>query len=248
MTILFLFLPIVRAQTPSNTLSIWTLNIAGGHTAIKLNTIYDQIMREQPDIFVLTDTRSDGNTIRAKDWKGYQIRESKGRTRKAGPFLDSGVLIGVNRHLPIVEDHKEVEGFEGRMVQMTIKIGIRGKGTKFKLIGVYIPRITGSYADKENQLFTHRLGNWLSSTHSNWLMAGDFNFCLDQCERPDPRTFRTTLKQSGVEEYRRLLSAQGAPGYDWWETRDRSVGEDYTRKAWRADSTSNDDLEDPANR
>lgn len=135
----------------------------------------------------------------------------------------------MKRHLPIVEDHKEVEGFEGRMVQMTIKIGIRGKGTKFKLIGIYIPPFTGNSVDNENMLFAHRLGNWLSSTQANnWLMAGDFNICLDQCERQSSRSFNANFLK---EEYRRLLTASNAPGFDWWETRSRSAKEDYTRKA-----------------
>jgi hypothetical protein len=47
-------------------ISIWTLNMAGSGTALKMNMAHGHIMNGNPDIFILTDTRSDGSTLKSQ--------------------------------------------------------------------------------------------------------------------------------------------------------------------------------------
>jgi hypothetical protein len=76
---------------------------------MKMNTIYKQIIMEQSDIFILTDTKSDGITIKSQwDWQDYQIREASGLLIGHHRCRNFGVLIGVRKHLPIVQEHCDV--------------------------------------------------------------------------------------------------------------------------------------------
>lgn len=124
----------------ANSLSIWMLNVCGGHNPLKMDTIHTRIMQGQLDIFILTETQSNGDLItRNWDWRDYQIWETKGMKVLNRVSLQAGVLIGIKRHIPIVIDHKEIPSMEGRVVAMTVKMVIKNKGIKFKVIGMYAP-------------------------------------------------------------------------------------------------------------
>src|SRR5438876_6865960 len=97
-----------------------------------------------------------------------------GRTRISGPFRDAGVLIGIKTHLPIIEDHVEVIGLEGWLVQLSVKLAIRGKGVKFKIFGVYAPP-AGSHIACREQLF-----NWIATQKGDqWMIISDLNQNID---------------------------------------------------------------------
>jgi exonuclease III len=204
-----------------------------------MNTIHSQIMQQTPDIFVLTDTRSDGATIKSQwDWKDYQIRECKGveinrQGRRAG-----GVFVGVRKNLPIIQEHSEVEGLDGRLLHVTIKMVLRGKGKRLKIIGIYAPPANSQAAydrtDKDSRSFYEKLMAWMvTNEDKEWIMAGDFNCTLSRDECLE--YFR---HQSHRPHYRTLLAS--TMGHDWWERRDRSLEKNYTRKAWIPDQPAED--------
>jgi exonuclease III/cell division protein FtsB len=227
-SILALLIPQVSAAaTTSNGISIWTLNLAGTGTALKMNSVHNHIMNGNPDIFVLTDTRSDGSTLKSHwDWKDYQVREQKGY----GRLRNGGIVMGIKKHLPITQEHTDIPGMDGRLLHLTIKTIIRGKGTRIKVIGVYAPPCASESAAAAD--FFQTMRTWMDSLpakDSDWIIAGDLNLSLSRTEASD-QTFSN--HRPARTEYWKILSLPKSPGFDWWTKRERNRAEDFTRRKW----------------
>jgi len=221
-------------------LSIWTLNVAGGQTPLKINTIHDQIMRERPDIFILTDTRSDGSFLRSQwDWDDYQIREIGGIKATRGLSRNAGLLLGIKKDIPIIQEHQDIEGLNGRLLHVSVKVQIKNKGARFKIIGAYSP-CHGSYASQVE--FLAKLKDWLQNVKEDWILAGDMNLTVS----PNEANYGAYMRhQSAAKVYRELLTHDGVnQRTDWWATRERHLEVDYTRKDWDRYETTNTNPED----
>jgi exonuclease III len=225
--ILALFIPQIFAVTTTNGITIWMLNMAGTGTTLKMNSVHNHVMNGNPDIFVLTDTRSDGSTLKSQwDWKDYQVREQKGY----GRLRNGGIVIGVKRHLPIIQEHVEVPGMDGRLLHITIKTVIRGKGTRIKVIGIYAPPCASESAAAGD--FFQAIRSWmdtLPTKDSEWIIAGNLNLSLSRTEASD-RTYHN--HRSARTEYWKILSLPKSPGFDWWTKRERNRAVDFTRRRW----------------
>jgi hypothetical protein len=231
-TILACILAVIIPQasataTNNNGISIWTLNMAGSGTALKIGTVHGHIMDGNPDIFVLTDTRSDGSTIKSQwDWKDYQIREQKGYGRSR----NGGIVIGIKSHLPIVQEHTDIPGIDGRLLHVTIKTVVRGKGVRIKVIGIYAPPYLTDSTQAED--FLGKVRSWMDTIPTKdreWIMAGDLNLTLSRTEASD----NTYLNHRPARtQYWKILSLPKSPGFDWWTKRERNRLNDFTRRKW----------------
>jgi exonuclease III len=240
-TLVFAILTLTVNAQPNpvtNSLTIWTLNISGGHNAETMEAVHNQVKTGQPDIFVLSETKSEGGRIsRAWPWEGYQIRESKGLQAGKRKSKHAGVLVGIRSHLPITLDHEEIEGLEGRVVAVTVKVAIRNKGVKFKIIGIYAPARSWGFLDRaetEGQTeFYGKLGRWIANQEErHWIMAGDMNVITSVDDLPEAAD-NNHIYVEGTRAYESMLqSTQPEPAFDWWGTRERDARIDYTRKGW----------------
>jgi exonuclease III len=216
-----------------NSISLWTLNISSGDAVYKMNTIHHQIMQHDPDIFILTDTRSDGSSIKSQwNWKDYQIRETKGVEISRNTWARR-IFMGVKKHLPIIQEHSEIDGLNGRPLHVTVKTLLRGKGRNIKIIGIYAPpRSSQALYDRthgDNRHFYEKLTTWMTSNkEKDWIMAGDFNCATSKDECHD-----LNRHQRSRTHYRNLLTSTWR--FDWWEQRNRCLETDYTRKGWTHD-------------
>jgi exonuclease III len=185
--------------------------MAGSGTALKMNTAHGHIMNGNPDIFILTDTRSDGSTLKSQwDWNNYQVREQKGYGRSR----NGGIVIGIKQHLPIVQEHTDVPGTDGRLLHITIKTLIRGKGIWIKVIGIYAPPRLTNYTAAED--FLGKVRTWMDSIpvkDREWIVAGDLNLTLSRTEAAD----QTYLNYRPARtQYWKILSLPKSLGFDWW--------------------------------
>jgi exonuclease III len=222
-------------------LVIWTLNVAGGHTASKMNETHKHIMEYKPDIFILTDTKSDGHTIRTGwDWREYRIQESIGVLTGWHQCRHGGVLIGIRNTLTMIEGHTEVAGMEQRLAHVTIKISRGGKPTTVKVVGIYAPA-AAMYGRQNEKLqviesFFKNLSKFLMETKEKgeeWIVGGDYNVSLRPCERTGTSRDALKMHSERAAPYRELLANTTIGGYDWWTTRDDVViSRDRTRKDW----------------
>jgi hypothetical protein len=226
--ILALLIPQASATAiNSNGISIWTLNMAGTGTTLKMNSVHDHVMNGNPDIFVLTDTRSDGSTLKSQwDWKDYQVREQKGYSR----LRNGRIVIGVKRHLPIIQEHTDVPGIDGQLLHITIKTVIRGKWTRIKVMGIYAPPCASESAAATD--FFQAIRSWMDTfptKDGEWIMAGDLNLSLSWTEASDQTYYNHRLART---EYWKVLSLPKSPGFDWWTKRERNRSDDFTRRRW----------------
>jgi exonuclease III len=198
-------------------------------------------MEHKPDIFILTDTKSDGHTIRTSwDWREYQIQESKGKPSGWYSVRHAGVLIGVRNHLMMISGHTEVLGFNHRLAHVTLKIAIDRRPTLLRIIGIYAPSIAlreGQDGMTENLAFFQALREWLRTTikdGEHWIMGGDYNVSTRICERGITHNERDAQRRIlQAQAYRDILGDLTLDCYDWWETRDDIViDRDRTRRDW----------------
>jgi len=224
-------------------LVIWTLNVAGGHTASKMNEAHRHIMEHKPDIFILTDTKSDGSTIRTGwDWREYRIQESLGKPSGWHRCRNAGVLIGIKNTLTMVAGHTEVEGAENRLAHVTLKLSRGGKPVILRVVGIYAPAVEGFSTDAYQreklemiQKFFGVLERFLtesSNKKEHWILGGDYNVTL----RPDERSESSWPARRHVEKatgYMKILSNDALGCFDWWGTRDDiDIKKDRTRRDW----------------
>jgi hypothetical protein len=145
-------------------LVIWTINVAGGHTAAKMDAVHKHIINNKPNIFILTDTKSDGKTIHTGwNWREYRIQEAVGRPSGWYNVRHGGVMIGIRNSLSMIEGHKDIPELENRLAHVTLKVSTTGKPTNLRVIGMYTPVTTrqGREAVNEKYEFYKKVKEWL---------------------------------------------------------------------------------------
>ena len=149
---------------PEAPIRVLSWNVNGLGDRIKRRIVSQFLKRHSPDVVLLQETHLKGNTYRALDRGGYQIKAHAGFTSGS-----RGVGILIKKSLPFVIQATHTD-MQGRYIAVT---GMWA-GQVLNILSIYVP------PRLHHQLFPDLGDLLLQLPKGALLMGGDFNLVMDE--------------------------------------------------------------------
>ena len=211
------------STTPAGTLSFYAINANGFIHPTKVDATNRAISHKSPDVFVITETKTNTSCSSKIAPNQYQIFEECGtpsigyHTYKWGAILGVKRSITVSQRVPITH-----ASLIGRMIAVDIVIPLdTGQGFTHRVIAAYAPWNVDDTSQTSS--FWTEATNFCNNTPHSWTMLGDLNATVTLAER----------KSGGTDARAQYLSfLRRSKSFDLWTNYpDHSRLTDWTCKA-----------------
>ena len=206
----------------SGSLSFYALNTNGFVHPTKIDSTNRAISHRNPDIVVITETKTNSSPSSKMSYNDYQLFEERGTPASGHHLYKWGVILGVKKGITVAQRVPVTHpALVGRLVAVDIVIPLdNGLGFTHRVIAAYAP---WNIADNSETaaFWTEAAKICLNSTNS-WTLLGDLNATITQNER-----------KSGGSDARIHFNnfLRLTKGYDLWSNYpDRSRLTDWTCK------------------
>jgi Reverse transcriptase (RNA-dependent DNA polymerase) len=210
------------ATSPAAALSFFALNTNGFVHPTKIDATNRAISHRSPDIFVITETKTNSSCTSKMDVSEYQMFEERGTAVTGHHLYKWGAILGIKKSISVSQrvpiSHPALKG---RLIAADIVIPLEsGMGFTHRIIAAYAPWNVSDSSD--TAAFWSETAKFCNSTHHHWTLLGDLNATVTQAER-----------RSGGSDARThyLNFLRQAKGFDLWSNYpERSRMSDWTCK------------------
>jgi hypothetical protein len=169
--------------TPAGSLSLFALNTNGFVHPMKIDATNRAISHRNPDIVVITETKTNSSGSSKMSYTDYQFFEERGTPTIGHHLFKWGVILGVKKGITVSQrvpiDHPALAG---RLVAVDIVIPLdTGQGFTHRIFAVYAPWDVGDNAD--TAAFWHEASKLCLNMPSLWTLLGDLNATVSHAER-----------------------------------------------------------------
>ena len=171
------------AATAVGSLSLFALNTNGFVHPMKIDATNRAISHRNPDIVVITETKTNSSGSSKMSYSDYQFFEERGTPSIGHHLFKWGVILGVKKGIMVSQrvpiNHPALAG---RLIAVDIVIPLdTGQGFIHRVFAIYAPWDVGDNAD--TAAFWHEASKLCLSTPSSWTLLGDLNATVTHTER-----------------------------------------------------------------
>jgi hypothetical protein len=200
--ILFLFInPTVAIPTSESSLSLFALNTNGFVHPMKIDATNRAISHRNPDIVVISETKTNSIASSKMSYDSYQFFEERGTPVTGHHLYKWGIILGIKKGITVSQritiNHPALIG---RLIVVDIVIPLdTGQGFTHRILAVYAP--WDVHDTTETAAFWSEVTKLCLNTPSSWTLLGDLNATVTQAERKTGGTdarihFNNFLRQS----------------------------------------------------
>ena len=181
--ILSLIKTAAAAPSASGSLSFYALNTNGFVHPMKIEATNSAISFRNPDVFVITETKTNSPRSSKMAYTDYQIFEEQGIPVSGHHLYKWGVVLGIKKGIAVSQRvNASHSSLTGRLVAVDIVIRLNnGSGFTHRVIAAYAPWDVTDSSDTAS-FWSEAAKLCLASTHS-WTLLGDLNATVTQAER-----------------------------------------------------------------
>jgi hypothetical protein len=170
-------------STPAASLSLYALNTNGFVHPTKIDATNRSISHRNPDIFVITETKTNSSCSSKMSYTDYQIFEEKGTPVIGHHLYKWGVILGIKKGITVSQRVPITHpALVGRMIVVDIVIPLdNGLGFTHRVIAAYAPwNVTDT---TETSAFWSEAAKLCLATPNSWTLLSDLNATVTQAER-----------------------------------------------------------------
>jgi Reverse transcriptase (RNA-dependent DNA polymerase) len=220
--ILCCFNIVSASATPAASLSFFALNTNGFVHPTKIDATNRAISHRSPDIFVVTETKTNSACSSKMDVSEYQLFEERGTAVTGHHLYKWGAILGIKKSITVSQRvNISHPALKGRMIAADIIIPLEsGIGFTHRIIAAYAPWNVSDSSD--TAAFWSEAAKFCNNTPHHWTLLGDLNATVTQAER------RSGGSDARAHYLNFLLHAKG---FDLWSNYpERSRLSDWTCK------------------
>lgn len=210
------------APAAAGSLSFYALNTNGFVHPTKIDATNRGISHRNPDIFVITETKTNAPCSSKLAYTEYQIFEERGTAVTGHHLYKWGAALGIKKSITVSQRVPITHpALKGRLIAVDIVIPLEsGSGFTHRILAAYAPwNVTDS---SETALFWTEASKLCNNTPHSWTILGDLNATVTQAER----------KAGGSDARAHYLNfLRQSKGFDLWSNYpERSRLTDWTCK------------------
>lgn len=210
------------APAPAGTLSLFALNTNGFVHPTKIDATNRVISYRNPDIVVITETKTNSACSPKMAMNQYQFFEERGTPVTGHHLFKWGLILGIKNGITVAQRLSIVHpALSGRLIAVDVVIPLdSGLGFTHRIIAAYAPwNVTNT---SETAAFWTEATKLCNSTPHSWTLLGDLNATVVQAER----------KSGGSDARTHYLNfLRLSKGFDlWMNYPERSRISDWTCK------------------
>ena len=210
------------SSTPAASLSFYAINTNGFVHPTKIDATNRAISHRNPDIFVVTETKTNSSCSSKMNVSEYQLFEERGTPTTGHHLYKWGAILGIKKSIAVSQRLQiSHPSLKGRIIAVDVVIPLEsGIGFTHRIIAAYAPWNVSDSSDTTT--FWSELAKLCNNTPHHWTLLGDLNATITQAER-----------RSGGSDARAhyLGFLRLAKGFDLWSNYpDRSRMTDWTCK------------------
>jgi len=181
---LFLFInPAIAIWTSESSLSLFALNTNGFVHPMKINATNRAISHRNPDIIVISETKTNSTASSKMTYDNYPFFEERGTPVTGHHLYKWGITLSIKKGITVSQcimiNHPALIG---RLIMVDIVIPLdTGQGFTHHILGVYAP--WDVHDTTETAIFWSKVTKLCLNTPSSWMLLGDFNTTVIQAEQ-----------------------------------------------------------------
>jgi hypothetical protein len=180
---LFLFINhAVTIPTSESSLSLFALNTNGFVHPMKIDVTNRAISHRNPDIIVISETKTNSTASSKMSYDNYQFLEEQGTPITGHHLYKWGIILGIKKGIT-VSQHITINhpALIGRLITVDIVIPLdTGQGFTHRILAVYAP--LDVHDTTETAVFWSEVTKLCLNTPSLWMLLGDLNATVTQAE------------------------------------------------------------------
>ena len=217
-----LFMTVSAAPSTSGSLSLLALNTNGFVHPMKIDATNRVIAHRNPDIIVITETKTNSPRSSKMAYNDYQFFEERGIPVSGHHLYKWGAILGVKKGISVSQRvNVSHPALVGRLIAVDIVIPLdTGDGFVHRVIAAYAPWDLTDTAD--TAAYWAEVTKVCATSPHSWTLLGDLNATVSPNER-----------KSGGSESRRHFNnfLRNSNGTDLWSNNpERSRFTDWTCK------------------
>ena len=182
-TVLCLIETAAAAPSVASSLSLYAVNSNGFVHPMKIDATNRAISHRNPDVFVITETKTNSPRLSKMSYNEYQIFEGHGVPVVGHHLYKWGVVMGIKKGITVSQripvSHPALKG---RLLAVDIVIPLsNGSGFTHRVIAVYAPWDVGDTC--ETAAFWTEASRLCLAASNSWTLLGDLNATVTQAER-----------------------------------------------------------------
>ena len=171
------------SATPAGSLSFYALNTNGFVHPTKIDFTNRSIAHRNPDVFVITETKTNASCASKLANNEYQIFEERGTPVTGHHLYKWGVVLGIKKSVTVSQRVMITQpALKGRLIVVDLVIPLEsGSGFSHRVIAAYAPwNVTDS---SDTAAFWAEVTKLCNNTPHLWTLLGDLNATITQAER-----------------------------------------------------------------
>jgi hypothetical protein len=170
-------------RTPAGSLSLFALNTNSFVHPTKIDATNRTISHRNPDIIVITETKTNSACATKMATNRYQFFEERGSPVTGFHTYKWGVILGIKNGITVAQRLPITHpALSGRLIAVDVVIPLdSGLGFTHRIIAAYAPwNVTDT---SETAAFWSEAAKLCNSTPHSWTLLGDLNATVAQAER-----------------------------------------------------------------
>ena len=183
LTLMCLLKTVDAAPSVAGSLSLLALNTNGFVHPMKIDATNRLIAHRNPDIVVITETKTNSSRSAKMSYDDYQFFEERGVPVSGHHLYKWGVILGVKKGISVSQRvNVSHPALNGRVVAVDVVIPLdSGSGFIHRIIAAYAPwDVTDT---SETAAFWSEAAKLCISSPNSWTLLGDLNATVSQAER-----------------------------------------------------------------
>ena len=171
------------SASPAGTLSFYALNTNGFVHPTKIDFANRSITHRNPDVFVITETKTNSSCTSKLPYNEYQIFEERGTPVTGHHLYKWGAVLGIKKSVTVSQRVMITQSaLKGRLIAVDLVIPLEsGSGFSHRVIAAYAPWNVTDTSD--TAAFWVEVTKLCNSTPHPWTLLGDLNATITQAER-----------------------------------------------------------------